>query len=140
MAVPTGRASSAIASSSRSSPDSRNASTTRMWCSSAMSCGCASCCPRINELLRRLRAANRDRVMTSELQAGTIIKNYVLQERLGRGASGEVWRAVQTGREAAIKFVNVGEEKYRKSLEAEVKALRKLRHPHIPALYDYDLR
>jgi serine/threonine protein kinase len=78
--------------------------------------------------------------MTIELRPGTQIKSYILQEMLGRGAAGEVWRAVQTGREVAIKFVNMGDEKYRKSLEAEVKALRKLQHPHIPALYDYDLR
>jgi len=80
--------------------------------------------------------------MTSELQPGLIIKNYVLLERLGSGAAGEVWRAAQTGREVAIKFMNLGADtdKYRKSLEAEVRALSKLQHPHIPALYDYDLR
>jgi serine/threonine-protein kinase len=78
--------------------------------------------------------------MTIELRPGTQIKNYILQEMLGRGAAGEVWRAVQTGREVAIKFVHPEDEKYRKSLEAEVRALRKLQHPHIPALYDYDLQ
>jgi serine/threonine protein kinase len=101
-----------------------------------------------------------------ELQAGTRIKHYVLQERLGRGAAGDVWRASDSSQEVAIKFMNLGmpsppgllspeergekpepepaklldeREKYRKSLEAEVKALRKLQHPNIPALYDYDL-
>lgn len=108
-----------------------------------------------------------------ELQPGTRIKQYVLQERLGRGAVGEVWKANNGKQEAAIKFVNLGDprppapspsshrdasqwrggeklstasppasedvEKYRLSLEVEVKALRKLQHPNIPALYDYDL-
>lgn len=80
--------------------------------------------------------------MTIELQAGAVIKNYVLLERLGGGAAGEVWRAAQTGREVAIKFMNLGadSDKFRKSLQAEIKALQKLHHPHIPALYDYDLK
>jgi serine/threonine protein kinase len=79
--------------------------------------------------------------MTPELQPGMIIKNYVLMERLGSGAAGEVWRAVQTGREVAIKFMNLGadSDKLRKSMQVEVKALQKLHHLHIPALYDYDL-
>jgi serine/threonine protein kinase len=62
------------------------------------------------------------------------IQDYVLQQRLGRGAAGDVWRAVRDGRDVAIKFVS-----YADSLKSEVKALRKLQHPHIPALYDYDL-
>lgn len=82
--------------------------------------------------------------MPVELQPGTRIKNYLLRERLGRGAAGEVWKATDNGREVAIKFMNLrGDEqeqaKYRQSLEAEIKALSKLQHPHIPALYDYDL-
>jgi len=83
--------------------------------------------------------------MIVEIQAGTRIGKYVLQERLGRGAAGEVWRALEGSREVAIKFMNLPDneqerERYRKSLESEVKALGKLQHPHIPALYDYDLQ
>jgi serine/threonine protein kinase len=74
-------------------------------------------------------------MIMTELQPGMQIQGYVLQERVGRGAAGEVWRAVENEREVAIKFVS-----YRANLEAEVKALRKLKHPHIPTLYDYDLR
>jgi serine/threonine protein kinase len=79
-----------------------------------------------------------------ELQAGTRVKQYLLQECVGRGAAGEVWRAANGIHEVAIKFVILPEDteeqaKYRQSLEAEVKALRKLQHPNIPALYDYDL-
>lgn len=80
-----------------------------------------------------------------ELSSGTQIKNYTLVQLLGRGASGEVWKATDGTKEVAIKFMNealmtsAAAAKHRHRLEREVKALTTLKHPNIPALYDYDL-
>ncbi|MCU0511673.1 MAG: serine/threonine protein kinase [Anaerolineae bacterium] len=79
------------------------------------------------------------------LQPGTRIKSYTLEALLGRGASGEVWRATDGKKTVAIKFMNealltgASAAKHRQRLEREVKALTTLQHPNIPALYEYDL-
>lgn len=82
-----------------------------------------------------------------QLEPGLKVKDYTLERLLGRGSSGEVWEATDGagGRTVAIKFMNetlmMAEEaaKHRQRLEREVKSLERLQHPHIPALYDYDL-
>jgi serine/threonine protein kinase len=80
-----------------------------------------------------------------QLEAGQPIKHYVLEQRLGSGASGEVWRAGDGTRVVAMKFMNqqlVNSEaaaQYRDHLDMEIRALGRLSHPHIPALYDHDL-
>jgi serine/threonine protein kinase len=80
-----------------------------------------------------------------ELGSGTQIKHYTLVQLLGKGASGEVWKATDGTQEVAIKFMNealmksAAAAKHRQRLEREVKALTTLNHPNIPALYDYDL-
>jgi serine/threonine protein kinase len=79
------------------------------------------------------------------LEPGLQIQKYMLEQRLGSGASGEVWRANDGERYVAMKFMNeqlVNSESadhYRQQLETEMKALRAVRHPHIPSLYDHDL-
>src|SRR5215470_19400646 len=79
------------------------------------------------------------------LETGQHIANYILEGRLGSGASGEVWQANDGARTVAMKFMNEGlvngqdADQHRRGLEAEVRALSLLRHPHIPALYDHDL-
>lgn len=80
-----------------------------------------------------------------ELGSGTQIKHYTLLQLLGKGASGEVWKATDGTRDVAIKFMNealmksAAASKHRQRLEREVKALTTLNHPNIPALYDYDM-
>src|SRR5262245_16743239 len=77
--------------------------------------------------------------------AGMKIKTYTLESLLGSGASGEVWLATDGAKPVAIKFMNEAlmnsptAAKHRQRLEREIKALTMLKHPNIPALYDYDL-
>lgn len=84
--------------------------------------------------------------MSILLKPGAKIKHYTLEERLGSGSSGEVWRANDGAQTVAIKFMNEAllassaAERYRQQMEAEIDALYRLRHPNIPMLYDYDLQ
>lgn len=80
-----------------------------------------------------------------QLTPGLKVKNYVLDERIGKGASGEVWKASDGSKTVAIKFMNENllrgatAEKHRQRLQREVENLTQLEHPNIPTLYDYDL-
>src|SRR5690349_10166238 len=80
-----------------------------------------------------------------QLEAGQRIKHYTLEQRLGSGASGDVWRAHDGKRIVAIKFMNEqlvnsdAAAHYRDQLDMEVRALGRLHHTHIPALCDHDL-
>ena len=82
------------------------------------------------------------------------IGNYVVGERLGRGAFGEVYRAEnpKLARSVAIKFLKrtttrrgkrqrVTDEEYRRRIEEfrrEAAVLAGLKHPHIITVYDAD--
>jgi len=78
-----------------------------------------------------------------QVAAGSIIGGYTLEERIGAGAAGEVWRARCEDQLVAIKFMNDAADpdgKYARSIQAEVQALGLIQHPNIPRLYDYDLQ
>jgi len=78
-----------------------------------------------------------------ELIAGSIISGYTLEERIGAGAAGEVWRAYCADQQVAIKFMNDAPDpdgKFARSIQAEVQALSVIQHPNVPRLYDYDLQ
>lgn len=78
-----------------------------------------------------------------ELAAGSIISGYTLEERIGAGAAGEVWRARCADQLVAIKFMgDVADPngKYARSIQAEVQALSVIQHACVPRLLDYDLQ
>lgn len=83
--------------------------------------------------------------MALELSAGAQVKQYTLERLLGRGASGEVWKALAGEKTVAIKFMNPHlltskqAAKHRQRLEREIEVLSLLKHPNIPALFDHDL-
>jgi serine/threonine protein kinase len=77
-----------------------------------------------------------------QLAAGITIGGYTLEERIGAGAAGEVWRARCADQLVAMKFksdVPDPDGKYARSIRAEVQALSLIQHPNVPRLYDYDL-
>ncbi len=78
-----------------------------------------------------------------QLTAGITIGGYTLEERIGAGAAGEVWRARCADQLVAMKFMNDTPDpdgKYARSIQAEVQALSLIQHPNIPRLFDYDLQ
>lgn len=78
-----------------------------------------------------------------QLAAGITISGYTLEERIGAGAAGEVWRARCEEQQVAIKFMNTAPDpdgKYARSIQAEVQALTVIQHPNVPSLFDYDLQ
>jgi serine/threonine protein kinase len=75
------------------------------------------------------------------LASGTKLGPYEIQSPLGAGGMGEVYRALDTRleREVAVKILPAhlsSDPSLRQRLEREAKAVCKLSHPHICALYD----
>ena len=67
---------------------------------------------------------------------------YVLEERIGRGGMGEVWRGTDSvlGRQVAIKLIDlrtVPDESGAARFEREAQAIASLSSPHAVALYDF---
>jgi serine/threonine protein kinase len=90
--------------------------------------GCLACAELVAEYARVTR--HRD-----------VPERYQLLHRLGTGAMGEVWEAEDTllGRRVALKFVrpeSTADREYRARLVREARALARLRHPNVVAIYD----
>ncbi len=81
-----------------------------------------------------------------EIKSGIEFKHYLLQTKLGDGASGEVWKArdLEKPRNAAVKImrdylVQSQNPIHRERFVREIAAMQKLgEHPNIPSLYDWD--
>ena len=74
--------------------------------------------------------------------AGQTIKGYDLQERIGAGGFGAVYRALQStvGREVAVKIILPGlasKPDFIRRFESEAHLIARLEHPYIVPLYDY---
>jgi WD40 repeat protein/serine/threonine protein kinase len=85
--------------------------------------------------------AERIRLETAG-QQGQLIKSYELQELIGAGGFGEVYRAYQpqVRREVAIKVILpqfANQLEFIRRFEAEAHMVAQLEHPHIVPLYDY---
>jgi serine/threonine protein kinase/WD40 repeat protein len=73
---------------------------------------------------------------------GQTIKGYDLQERIGAGGFGAVYRAMQStvGREVAVKIILPGlanQPDFIRRFESEAHLIARLEHPYIVPLYDY---
>jgi serine/threonine protein kinase len=75
------------------------------------------------------------------LSAGALIGPYDIQELIGAGGMGEVYRATdrRLGSTVAIKTIPApfaSRRDHRRRFEIEARAIASLNHPHICALYD----
>lgn len=73
---------------------------------------------------------------------GTLLKDYQLEERIGSGGFGAVYRARQStiGREVAIKIILPGfanNPDFIRRFEAEAHLVARLEHPYITPLHDF---
>jgi WD40 repeat protein len=73
---------------------------------------------------------------------GQVVKGYELQELIGEGGFGAVYRATQAavGREVAVKIIlaqHANQPEFIRRFEAEAQIVARLEHLHIVPLYDY---
>ena len=74
---------------------------------------------------------------------GRTLSHYRIQERLGAGGMGEVYRArdEKLGRDVALKVLPAGslaDDEARRRFRKEAAVLSRLSHPHIATLHDFD--
>jgi WD40 repeat protein/serine/threonine protein kinase/DNA-binding XRE family transcriptional regulator len=74
--------------------------------------------------------------------AGVQVKGYTLDEQVGAGGFGVVYRATQAsvGRDVAVKIIlphYASRPEFIRRFEAEAQTIARLEHPHIVPLYDY---
>src|SRR5262249_15748751 len=71
---------------------------------------------------------------------GRTISHYRIEEKLGEGGMGVVYRAhdLNLNRSVAIKFLSteVADENHRRRFQQEVQTASSLNHPHILTVYD----
>lgn len=77
------------------------------------------------------------------LEPGQRLGSYIVEAQLGRGSTGEVYRAVHKtlDRNVAIKVLNPGlnaDPSFPLRFLREAKAVAKLKHPNIVTVYDFD--
>ena len=73
---------------------------------------------------------------------GTVLKGYLLEDRIGSGGFGAVYRARQTtlGREVAVKIILPGfanNPEFIRRFETEANLIARLEHPYITPLHDF---
>lgn len=76
------------------------------------------------------------------LEAGTIIDDFELVERIGMGATAVVWKArhIKLDRYVALKFPTIFWDDIARRLLRESKAVARLRHPNIVSIYEIRIR
>ncbi|MCX4613151.1 MULTISPECIES: protein kinase domain-containing protein [Streptomyces] len=70
---------------------------------------------------------------------GLLADRYELQELLGRGAMGEVWRACDQllGRPVAVKLLHAAEAEDAERFRLEAQIAARLNHPNVVGMYDF---
>lgn len=77
---------------------------------------------------------------TGEELVGTSVAGYAIVERIGRGATGVVYRATKDGRDVAFKVLNpalANLDTLRRRFLREARALTQLDHPNVVAIDDF---
>ena len=82
--------------------------------------------------------------MSDYQQGSEIAGRFVISERIGEGGMGAVYKAVQTSldREVALKVLhasNAFTAKARRRFAREARAIARLNHPHIAAVFDFGI-
>ena len=82
-----------------------------------------------------------NRIRRSQL-TGKPLRGYRLLERVGEGAFGVVWRALdpELGREVGVKQIHPrlsDDPSFVRRFEQEAQTIARLEHPHVVPLYDY---
>lgn len=75
-----------------------------------------------------------------ELPLASKVKQYTIEERLGEGASGVVYRVSENGTQLALKLLKPNPVEGQENLarfRREMISMRELRHPNIPFLADF---
>ncbi|MGW4566137.1 protein kinase domain-containing protein [Streptomyces sp. NPDC004561] len=70
---------------------------------------------------------------------GLLADRYQLEERLGRGAMGEVWRAADQllGRPVAVKLLHAEQAADAERFRLEAQTAGRLNHPNVVGMYDF---
>jgi serine/threonine-protein kinase len=86
-------------------------------------------------------ASHANYALRIEAYQATRVGQYELEEKIGEGAMGEVWRARHglLRRPTAVKLIRgeIVDAKTRKRFEHEVRQTCRLSHPNVVAIYDY---
>lgn len=75
-------------------------------------------------------------------EVGSSVRGYRLEDRLGEGSLGTIYRAAQpqVGRDVAIKVIKpeyANDPQFVRRFETEAQLVARLEHPHVVPLYDY---
>jgi serine/threonine protein kinase len=85
-------------------------------------------------------AGRHGRVIRAAVSAGTRLGQYEIQEPIGSGAMGAVYRALDTrlNRVVAIKFLStdLADAAARRRFQREAQTVSSLNHPHILTVHD----
>ena len=83
-------------------------------------------------------SATASRRLLRRSRPGSVFGRYELDERIGAGAMGVVWRAhdPKLGRRVALKLLRRRDELLTERLVREAQAMAQVNHPHVVAVYD----
>jgi DNA-binding SARP family transcriptional activator len=98
--------------------------------------------PELQQIEERILLQDEELALAPAAPAAGMLRGYQLQERLGEGAFGVVWRAIQpsVGRQVAVKVIRPeysNRSEFVLGFEAEARLVATLQHPHIIPIFDF---